>query len=426
MGGKMRKKVLITGIGIMTSLGIGIDDHIEALRNGRCEIGIEQQEVGNNYPKIVGLVPKFKPEDYIKNRKSIRMMNRRTILGCSTSKLAVIDSKLTKNQLENDEKNAVIFGSGVSDGITSFKDAVIPCVNDEGKIDYDKLGAESYRMLPPLWILPKLPNTTSGQITIENSIRGLSYSIVNESYSGFSAIIESFMAIESGRIPMVLCGGAEGKIYTDFYWLMKNRNVASNTKDGSKPFDVNSDGAIFSEGSSTLILEEEKKAKSRGAKIYGNILACISMYIPKYKEHDIEELSKYYEKSMRKALKEASLNIENIDFIQASASGILKNDYAEALAIKNIFGKGSYITTAHSSVGHTLAASGPISVSFALIQLENNFIAPIVRGENLFLQDELNYVKNHSVENKNHVCLVNSFDYCGNAGTVILSKVECL
>ena len=420
----MKKNVYVTGIGIMSPLAIGVEEHKEAFLNAKCSIESEKA-VGNNFPKIVGVVPDFKPQNYIDDKKSIRMMNRHTVLGSSATRLAMLDAKLTSEdiQSENDEENAVMFGSGASDGIMTFREAAIRCTDDQGNIDYEKLGLEGYRMLPPLWILPKLPNTTSGQMSIQNSIRGLSYSIVNESFSGFSSIGEAHMSVESGRIARVFCGGAEGTIYTDFFNMMKKHNISSDTKDGSKAFDSSSDGAILSEGSAVLILEDEDKAKARDAKVYGSILSYCSGYVPNYKEEDIESLSIHYEKIMRRALEEASLKVEDIDFIQASACGIKKNDFAEALAIKNIFGKKPYITTAHSSIGHTLAASGPISVSFALIQLCNSLVAPIVRGENLFLEEELNYVKNEAVKHESKVTLVNSFDYCGNIGTIILSKV---
>lgn len=417
----MRKKAVITGIGILSVLGISVEGHLSALKEGRRGIKSPDEK---NFTGNFGPIPDYDPGTFIKKKKSIRFFSQQTMNGCSAAELAIRDAGLSIEEIsKNSHENALIIGSGTTQGLKPLNEAIVTCTNKDGIIDYDKLGNSGYRLLSPLWMLSRLPNTTAGQISIQNSIQGLNYSLVNGINSGIVAIGEAFIAIKDNRVSRVLCGGSEDEIFAEYFCRLNQKGLTSECVDDSIPFCSESKGFLCGEGSSICIVEDEDQAKARKAKVYGEIIGYSNYYIP-----DLERLNnpidvaRYFEKSMLKALEMAELSNNNIDFIQASAGGNPKLDFAEALAIRNIFGKKTFITAAQPYVGNTLAASGAISVTFASLQLWANIIAPLLSVDHLFLDNELNYIKEKTIDHKSKFCLINSFSYLGETCSLIIKK----
>ncbi|MCC5468460.1 beta-ketoacyl-[acyl-carrier-protein] synthase family protein [Pelosinus baikalensis] len=417
----MSKKVVITGIGVLSSLGISTEDHLAAIKEGKSGLKTPQDKT---FMCNFGPIPDYNPGIFIKNKKAIRFFSQQTMNGCSAAELAIRDAQLSLEEIcKNSHKNALIIGTGITQGLKPLSEAIVSCTNTEGIIDYDKLGNTGYRLLPPLWMLSRLPNTTAGQISIQNSFQGLNYSLVNGINSGIVAIGEAFIAIKDQRAIRVVCGGSEDEIFADYFCRLSEESLTSVAVDASRPFCSDSKGFLCGEGCSICIVEDEDEAKARGAKIYGEIIGYSNYYIPDFKKlNSLNGIANYFEKSMLKALEMAKVSYNDINFIQASACGNPKLDFAEALAIKNIFGKKPFITTAQSYVGNTLAASGAISVAFASLALQANIIVPLLYTDHLFLDSELSYVKNKAIENESKFCLVNSFSYLGETCSLIIKK----
>jgi 3-oxoacyl-[acyl-carrier-protein] synthase II len=417
----MNNKAVITGIGIVSSLGITHEDHVAAMR--QVKSGLRASEVKNSTYNF-GDIPDYNPADFIKNKKSIRFFSQQTIHGCSAAELAIRDAHLSLEEIgKNSQKNALIIGSGTTQGLRPMSEAIVSATNTDGVVDYEKLGTEGYRLLSPLWMLSRLPNTTAGQISIQNSIQGLNYSVVNGMNSGIVAIGEAFIAVKDKRVSRVVCGGVEDEIYADYVSKLRTECLVSESIDDSKPFCSNSKGILCSEGSSICIVEDEKEAQSRDANIYGEIIGYSNYYIPHLeKEKSGDDIARHFEKSMQKALQMAQISCGDIDFIQASACGNPNLDFAEALAIKNVFGKKPFITAAQPYIGNTLAASGAISVAFACLALQANIVAPLLYSNSLFFDSDLRYVKNNAIENENKICLVNAFSHLGEICSLIIRK----
>ncbi|HEX2939358.1 MAG TPA: beta-ketoacyl synthase N-terminal-like domain-containing protein [Ruminiclostridium sp.] len=417
----MNCKVAVTGIGVLSPLGIELKDHVRALESGQCGTNFKTG-FRALFPECCGKIPDFAVKDYIENRKIVKIMSRKAVLGYVAAELSVRDSGIQNQDIISDEENAIIFGNGRSEGITNIKDAIIPSITSEGNIDYDYLGRKGYRMIPPLWIVQRLPNTAAGQISIRHSLKGLNYTVVDESAAGAVSIGEAFICVKDGRSKRAFCGASEGEIFPDYFWRMKKFGIASDSENASKAFDINSDGVTLSEGSATLILEDENSVISRNGKIHGRILSYTNYYIPGFKTDSTRQISLNYIKSMKKAVEDAGININDLNFVQASACGIEKIDRAEALAVKELFGKKVPVTSSNSSTGYPLAASGPISISYALLQMENGFIAPITRTENFYDDNEINYITGSPVYQDMKYCLVNCFDYSGGVSSFVLER----
>lgn len=409
---------VITGIGILSPIGIGIEAHLYGLKKGFTGLKPVQEKIFDHF---IAKVPDFCPGEYIRNKKALKFFSQQTKFGCTAAELAIRDAHLTPEVFKQDsQNNALIIGAGNTLGLRPIAEALVPCVNEQGLIDYVEFGETGYRRLPPLWILSRLPNTTAGQISIEYGIQGLNYSIVNGVNSGIVALGEAFLLIKHGRAFRVICGGIEDEIMPDSFHRLLQDSYAVEMIEDSKPFCHDSQGFACSEGTALFIIETEAEALERQAKIYGEIVGYSNYYVPERCKD--KQLAIHFKKCMLKALEMAGISPMKVDFIQASAGGIERLDFAEAMAIQEIFGERPFVTTAQAHVGNTLVASGSISVVFACLGLVTGLIAPLQNYTKLYFDPGLHYIKERAVEAQSHYCLINSFSHLGETCTIILKK----
>lgn len=414
--------VHITGIGPISPFGIGKADHCKAIMTGLNPL--DNCNVDDlYYPKIVGLVPDFNPKDYIMDKKSIRFMTRQVILGLCSSSLALQDAGITSEILEKDiDGTGVIFGAGIVQSIISSKDIFLNCLKEEGEIDYKKLGREGYRAMPPLWILPRLPNTIGGQISIQYGIKGINYSIVNGPSSGMIAIGEAYEAICNKRSSLVVSGGSEWDPAVDFIDRLKKDGFASDTENGSRPFSGQSDGFILAEGAASLILESEEKLYQRGGKSYGKILAYGNGYVPRFRNLDVKELAQQYCFFVRTTLERNSISLDSIDLVQATGCGIPVIDDAEIEVYSSLFGSKTLITTVNGSIGYPLAASGAISSAVAILEMEMGIAGVIGRTTSIAGKNQEQFVIHNPKKASIQRVLCTSFDYSGAMVCLVIEK----
>lgn len=415
-------KVYITGIGIISPLGMNAEEHITALKN--CLSGIkntsdDSQFFLDQYGKAVD----FNPKDYIEDRKALKIMSRQTVLGSAASNIAMKEAHLTKDKIEKEANdNSIIFGAGIwNGGIITMIDAIKASLSEKHEVDYEILGNKGYRNLPPLWILPRLPNTTAGQISIQNQIKGLNYSVVNGPNSGTIAIGEAFINVNTGRCKRVFTGAAEGVANADLFHHFKNKGIVTENVKDAIPFGEESKSSFCGEGASVIVLED-KGAIDRLAQIQGEIIAYSNFYVPGFSSSNAESISFIYQACMTETIKNGGIHPGQVGFIQANASGNPVIDKAEAMAILHVFKGITPVTSIHSLTGNLFAASGPISLACALFQMNNSFIASLKSKNNLFFEDKINYVRNGAITaNTKHV-LVNSFDHTGSACCILIRK----
>lgn len=418
------RSVGITGMGLMSILGMDTRAHQAVFeQSGGLRPDFDKDYWNGYFAGEAGRIPSFDPKRYIKNPKSIKFMGRQTILGCTSVSQAIQDAALTEEELQKDEyQNALIWGAGVSDSIMPLAPAVTACLYPDGSIDYQKLGTEGYRNLPPLWILEKLPNTTAGQISVQNSIRGLNYTVVNGPLNGMLSIARAFEQLAEQRTNRVICGAAEAYTHADYIYSLDGKGILSLTDRGLMPFGEDSDGCYIAEGAAAFVLEDEETASRRGAGIHARILSCHTRYLPRFTDGGVEYAASRFEQCMRAALDNAGLSVNQIDMIQANACGDPRQDLPEAIAISKLFGSKVPVTSCAPLAGYTLGASGAVSAAYAMLQMERNAVLPIGRTEKFHLQDELNYARDGLRQHEIRHVLINSFSYMGEACSIIMGR----
>jgi 3-oxoacyl-(acyl-carrier-protein) synthase len=396
---------------MLTPLGVGETELLAALRNGVC------------VAPPAGRVPEFDPTRWIPNKKTIKLLNRQAILGCASVGAAMASASVGPGTAMSDD--AIFLGSGFWAGsVLSMRDAILPSLKPDGCVDYGHFCDGGYRNLPPLWILPLLPNTTAGQATIMHGIKGLNLSIVNGPSSGFLAVGEAFDCLRGGRAGRAVCGAGEGDAPADLLFNLIKRRVASRSRNGSRPFDPSSDGFLCSEAGVAFVIETEAFARGRAARPRVWIRGYVNRYVPRLHTEKPGMVALHYQRVIRSVLDQAEVSPEQIGFVQASASGVPHLDEAEALALAGVFGPRVPVTSVHGAAGNCLSAGGPLSIASALLQLENGLVAPIARSEHLIHNDAINYVTGSSIATSAAWCLVTCLDHVGAACCMVLQKAE--
>ena len=420
------EKISITGASLMSIQGNCKEEHLANFNHSeKFEDDFDRKYWDKYFEGKSGRIPLFDPKMFLKNHKSTKFMSRETVIGCVAASQALKDSAFDETEFYNQEfQNALIFGAGVSDSIFPLMPAIIKCIDDCGKMNYQEFGDKGFRNLPPLWILTKLPNTTTGQIAVQNQIRGLSYTMVGGPLNGVTALTQSFELLRNSNINCAICGAAESYTHADYISVLADKGVVSLSDNGLLPFDNSSDGCYLTEGASVFILEKNKYAIKRGARFYAHVLSYCNCYIPYLSEGNTDYVASRIENCMRTAIAKSGFSENDIDFIQANAYGHKKLDSAEAIAISNIFGNNILITSCASYTGYAIGAYGAISVAFAIMQMENNRILPIKRTKKFILEDKLNYVRNMHTHRGIMAVLVNAFSFTGDACSIILMRGE--
>lgn len=409
----MINKVHIAGYGVLSPLGISAEEHIISLKEGKAP-GLLPSTVQS----LSGRIPPFNPRDYIKDRKALKVMSRQIITACIAAGEAVKNCPLSP---EDSLQSGVVWGAPVSTTLTSLEDVLLKSCDSQGVLDYGSLGDTGYRQLPPLWIIPKLPNTTAGRLSINHGFKGINYSVVNGFNNGFIALGEAFDSIRWTESEKVLTGGSEEWVRGDYLAKLKMEDAAAVSSQGSLSFSPHSEGFLTSEASVCFLLESEESLKRRGGESHGSLLGYSNRTVPDIMKLTPQKLADSYYNVMKEALADAGMNPASVDSIQASGCGIPLLDKAEILAIKKLFPHNPPITSVCSAAGYALTASGPLSVITALLQLKEGFLAPLVRGDDLYEEDSLNYVR-ETIEFSGSLTLCNSFDFYGSAASLIIKK----
>ena len=401
---------VITGLGGFTSLGITLEEHLAG--HQQAETGIRYND---SYPYPLGAVPNFNPRDFIKDKKSIRMMTPQVKLGVSSAALAFSDAQLDANQLaQYEETSGVIYGSFFCQGFQNSTSPYLASLNDDLSINYESLGLEHYRQFPPLWILPRLPNTTGGQVSIQYGLRGMSYSIVNGPAGAVMAVGEAMEAIQDERASRILAGASESEASLDHTFRLEQKHPVAKT--------LNDDGIVSAEAGVSFVIENGDIASQRGLEHYGEVTAYQNNYLPKLFQQPKQSTIAAIEAHFRKLLHKANTHSSNIDAIQLTLSGIPELDKCEAQAAFNVFGGDTPIVCSNDYTGFAYGAAGGCSLLYACLQLKHQYLAPVLNIERKPLNKNINYVSRlrKDISLKQIIC--HHIDYLGNEVSLLINK----
>ncbi len=412
-----KRRVAITGLGCVTSLGESVDELFSALCEGKSGISkIESFDVSLFPVKFGGEIKKFDPTRYIDQRESKRM-DRFTQFAVAAAGQAVADSGLDFSK-EDAFRAGAIVGTGIG-GINEIEQQHLRLL-DKGP------GRVSPFCVPRL-----MGNAASGTIAIVYGLRGLNLCVTSACASGNHAVGEAFCSIVSGRSDIMITGGTEAALTPlglASFCAAKSLSTRNDDPQGaSRPFDKDRDGFVLSEGAGIVVLEEYEHAKKRGANIYAELLGYAATDDGYHITAPLPD-GAGAAKAMELALEDAGVKKEAVDYINAHGTGTELNDMAESAAIKNVFCDHAYklaVSSTKSELGHLLGASGAVELIACVKVITESVIPPTI---NLHNQDErcdlkMDYVPLKARQRSVKVAMSNSFGFGGHNSCLVIGKV---
>ena len=409
-----KRRVVVTGIGTINPLANNVEDSWSNLISGKSGIdNITSFDTTNLPVKFAGEVKDFDANDYM-GKQHARKLDRSAHLSIFAAEQALLDAGLDTESRLGDEVG-IVLGTGIG-GIGATEDAV--------RI-YDTRGPSR---INPLAITQLMPNSSTGQVAIRFGIEGPSLTITTACAASANSVGEAKNLIERGVVNTVVAGGTEsGTTPMTIGAFAQIRALSTNNespKEACRPFDKNRDGFVMAEGSTILVLENEETAKKRGAKIYG----YVDGYGSTTDAYHITAPSEGGEgavRAMKKALEDAGVNKEEINYINAHGTSTPINDKNETMAIKSVFGeiaKSTTISSTKSMTGHLLGGAGAFEAMVSLLVMQNNKVPPTINLTTADDECDLNYTPNESIDLEVNKVMSNSFGFGGHNGVLIFSK----
>ncbi len=411
----MQHRVVVTGLGMVTCLGSGVQANWEAVSSGRSGIGpITLFDPTGFKSRIAGEVRgDFDPKGYI-HPKEIRRLDRFQQFVLVAAGEAVEDASLTFPP-SDPYRCGVVIGSGMG-GLTALEHGL------------DVLRAKGPNAAHPLLLTKVIINVAPGLLSIRYGLKGPNFGVVNACTSGTSAIGESFRLIREGRADLVMTGGTEA-VVTEMSASAFSRLRALTTRNdepekASRPFDKDRDGFVLSEGAAILILESEEHARQRGARTYCRIAgygATGDAYHVVMPDSDGEPAYM----AMRLAVEDAGISPGEIDYINAHGTSTELNDIMETRAIKRLFGSRAYdvaISSTKSMTGHMIGAAGAVEAIYSILAMQEGVVPPTINLDEADPECDLDYTANRAVSRDIGVALSNSFAFGGQNASLVMMR----
>jgi len=412
----MKRRVVVTGLGLVTACGNSVPDTWRALINSENGADYIKKFDTTDFPvKFACEVKGFDPLSFL-DKKEARRMGAFTHFALAASDEAVKDSGL-----KIDESNAEMVGTYISSGIGDFW-AI--------EREHEKLLNSGPDRVSPFFIVSAIVNLASGNVSIRHGAKGPNSATATACSAGAHAIGDSFRIIERGDADAMICGGAESAItpmsVAGFASMRALSTRNDDPKHASRPFDAERDGFVIGEGAGILILEELEFAKARGAKIYAEIVGY-GMSGDAFHVTMPDETGSGAIRVMQRAIKDAGIEPQQIGYINAHGTSTPYNDKFETLAIKQVFGEHAYklaVSSTKSMTGHALGAAGGIEAVFSSLALKENKLPPTINYEFPDPDCDLDYVPNFVRDAEVEYVLSNSFGFGGTNACLIFKRYE--
>ena len=409
------RRVVVTGLGVTSPLGTGVDKNWEALMAGRSGIGPITRFDSSDLPvKIAGEVTDFPAEEFF-DRKEAKKMDLFIHYALGAADMALADSGLEIND-DNAERVGVVVGSGMGGlpAIERYQEA---------------MSKGGYRKVSPFFIPMTIINLAGGQISIKCGAKGPNVAPVSACATGTHSIGDAYRMIQRGDADAVIAGGTEATICPlaiGGFAVMKALSTRNDDPQAaSRPFEKNRDGFVMGEGAGIVILEEYEAAKKRGARIYGEI-AGYGLTGDAYHLTAPAPGGEGAARCMKMALDTAGVNPEEVDYINAHGTSTPFNDLYETLAIKSVFGdhaKELMVSSTKGMTGHLLGAAGGVEAIYSLLAITNGVVPPTINYVEPDPECDLDYVPNEARKADVNIVLSNSLGFGGTNATLLFRKV---
>ena len=418
------KKVVVTGLGLVTSLGDGVSQSWNNLINSLSGIKkIDYFEVNDLSCQIAGFIEQneekeyyFDPNKYVA-KKDLKKIDRFILYGLAASTQAIKDAGIENLNDEKKERIGVSLGSGIG-GLESIYKTTI------------ELYEKSPRKISPFFIPAALINLLSGQVSIKYGFKGPNHSVVTACATGAHSIGDATEIIKRGEADIMVAGSSEASVCRiGIAGFSAARSLSTNfnnrPKEASRPWDKERDGFVMGEGAGVIILEEYEHAKKRGAKIYSEIIGYgMSGDAYHITSPSLDGDGAY--RAMKSACKNAKIDPEDIDYINAHGTSTKVGDQVEIASIKKLFNGNKFkakISSTKSSIGHLLGAAGSVEAIFAILSICNNKIPGTLNLINPSEDCNLNLVAIESIDQKTDISLTNSFGFGGTNAALLFRKI---
>lgn len=427
----MKKRVVITGMGIITPVGTGVEKNWQALIDGKSGISSITSFDASAFPtQIAAQIKDFKPEEYIKDRKILRMLYRGDDYGLVAAKMAIDNANFEHKGIDM-TKGGIYIGSGKEIGSPErMFEAVHASTNKDGYVDYHKFGIEAMKKVYPLFLVEDLPNACLYYISKIYKLQGVNSNIVTSGTASSQAIGNAFRAILHGDSNFIIAGGFDSHInpidisYVSSLGLLSTNN--DEPKEAFRPFDRTRDGFVIGEGAGMIVLEELNHALKRGAKIHAELIGYAATTDASgilKNEHNDGSIAI----AITKALEDAQLSPQHLDYINAHGNATILNDKLETSAIKKAFGDRSChipISSIKPVTGHLIAASGAVELIATILAIKNNKVPPTINYKYPDPLCDLDYVPNQAREVNIDVALSINRDISKRNTVLVVKKVE--
>lgn len=407
------RRVVVTGIGMITPVGNNTSDSWNAVKNGECGIGlITHYDTTGRKVTLAGEVKDYDPAATI-DPKELRKMDRFVQFAMTAASEAVEASGIDFAS-ENTERAGVIISSGIG-GFATIQSEIIKG-NEKG---YDRVS--------PYFIPQIISNMAAGQIAIKYGLNGMCSCVVTACAGGTNAIGDAFHRIRDGYEDVMLCGGTEAcitEIGIGGFTSMRALHTGNDPKRASIPFDKDRSGFVMGEGAAVLVLEEEEHAKKRGADIYGEVVGYGANCDANHITAPLEDGS-MAAKCLTLALNDANVKPEDIDYINAHGTSTHLNDSGETKAIKLAFSehaKKLMVSSTKSMTGHLLGAAGAVEAGFSVLALKDGFVPATIGYENFDEECDLDIVPNVGRNKDIKYAVSNSLGFGGHNACLVFKK----
>jgi 3-oxoacyl-[acyl-carrier-protein] synthase II len=412
MNGKRR--VVVTGLGALTPIGLGVMEFWKALLSGKSGAApVTYFDTSAYETHFCCELKNFKAAEFL-DRKSVQRMDPFTQYAVICADMAVGDSGLSVKETDPD-RIGVIYGSGIGGMITY----------DTQFTNYNQGGP---RRISPFFIPMLIPDIAAGNISIKHGFKGPNYATVSACATGSHAIGDAFRTIQYGDADAMLCGGSEAPITPMGLGGFNSMKALSQRNDApekaSRPFDAQRDGFVMGEGGGAIMLEELEFARKRGAHIYAEIVG-IGFTADAHHITAPPEGGDGAVRSMRRAIKDAGIRPEDVDYINAHGTSTQLNDASETGAIKTTFGEHAnrlHISSTKSMTGHLLGAAGAVEAIASILACHNDMIPPTINYEFPDPACDLNYTPNVPAQHTVRYALSNTFGFGGHNATLLFKK----
>ncbi len=410
------RRVVVTGVGLVTPQGIGVDKSWNNICSGVSGIDTISRFDASDYGvQIAAEVKDYNPEDYFE-KKALKSLDLFVQYGLVASRMAAADSGLVITE-DNCERVGVITGCGMGG---------LPSITKHHKIALDR----GPKRVTPFFIPMVIPNMASGHISMDLGSKGPNLTLTTACAAGTHAVGEAYRHIKYGMSDVIVTGGTEAVIcelgVAGFSAMKALSKRNDDPKSASRPFDQDRDGFIMSEGSGILILEEYEHARARGAKIYAEVCGY-GLSSDAYHIAAPPENGEGGARSMKMAVTDSGLAPEDFDYVNAHGTSTPLNDKCETQAIKTVFGEHAYkmaISSTKSMTGHMLGAAGGIESVFLALSVHDQIAPPTINMHQPSPECDLDYVPNVARKMEIRAGISNSFGFGGTNATVVMKRFE--